>query len=286
MSSQRHSCTLSIDGNPFTFEVEGDFTWGADEVLSDENKVISQTSWQKEGYAVLPMFDVEAQQRLIEGTRNIILGLFREFGFEHSPDFQLGDYHKVVDTGERHQQIIKRTRMLANADFPVEIEKVAQQTSAALRRKVSPYNRMLERMENLPAKEIVQLRISRPHSLDINPMHRDGYLDFYKHTLNCWIPISGCTPRTSLPVIPGSHMWKEKDVYRTQIRSAKINGLLYSVPAILQSKNGMNAMRPNPKLGEMLIFSPFLIHGAAVNESEDETRMSFELRLFDEEAVL
>ena len=36
-------------------------------------------------------------------------------------------------------------------------------------------------------------------------------------------------------------------------------------------------IRPNPKLGEALIFTPFLIHGAAVNNS-DLTRISLELR--------
>jgi len=163
------------------------------------------------------------------------------------------------------------------------MEKLAEKVSNAIGRKVSPRNRVLETMENSPAKEIVQLRISRPHSLDINPLHRDGYLDFYKHTLNIWIPIVGCNEGSSLPLLPGSHLWNEKDVFRTDIRTAKIDGLVYSVPAIVKSNHGLTAIRPNPAFGEMLVFSPYLIHGAAINKNENMTRMSFELRLFDEE---
>ncbi|RKE98110.1 hypothetical protein [Ichthyenterobacterium magnum] len=37
-------------------------------------------------------------------------------------------------------------------------------------------------------------------------------------------------------------------------------------------------VRPNPKKGEASIFTPFLIHGAAVNKNKDITRVSLELR--------
>ena len=37
-------------------------------------------------------------------------------------------------------------------------------------------------------------------------------------------------------------------------------------------------IRPNPQNTEALIFTPFLIHGAAVNKNIDITRIALELR--------
>jgi ectoine hydroxylase-related dioxygenase (phytanoyl-CoA dioxygenase family) len=39
-------------------------------------------------------------------------------------------------------------------------------------------------------------------------------------------------------------------------------------------------IRPNPKPGEMLLFSPYLIHGGGVNFNKDITRVSLEMRFF------
>jgi hypothetical protein len=197
---------------------------------------------------------------------------------------QMENYHSIVSTKEMHQEVIKLSRMLKNSDFPIDLDHLSAKISTKMGRRFSPYNRDLFSMLDAPAKEIVQLRISRPQSLDINPLHRDGYLDFYKNTLNLWIPVVGCNEYSSLPVISGSHLWNEKDVCRTEIRSAKIDGLKYNVPAIVNSHQGLNAVRPNPELGEVLVFTPFLVHGAAFNLNSEMTRMAFELRLFDEEA--
>ena len=35
-------------------------------------------------------------------------------------------------------------------------------------------------------------------------------------------------------------------------------------------KNGLKMKRPNPKYGESLIFTPFLVHGSAINENKDK----------------
>ena len=38
--------------------------------------------------------------------------------------------------------------------------------------------------------------------------------------------------------------------------------------------------RPDPNPDEVLVFSPYLIHGGAVNLNEDMTRVSLEMRLW------
>lgn len=37
-------------------------------------------------------------------------------------------------------------------------------------------------------------------------------------------------------------------------------------------------IRPNPNTNEVMIFSPYLIHGCSDNSNDDSTRMSLEIR--------
>ena len=284
MHNYHHSCKITVDNSEIIFSVQGDANWGEPTTLYFNNGVISNTLWKEEGFSTLKLFNDEEIFHLLEGTKKVLLRIFDKLGIQYPSDFILENYHKVVFTNDMHQEVIKLTRMLTNSDFPIDLDSLSQLVSNKIGRQLSQHNKVLMTMKNSPAKEIIQLRISRPQSLDINPLHRDGYLDFYKHTFNLWIPVVGCNQNSSLPVISGSHLWKENDVFRTDVRSAKIDGLIYNVPAIIKSVHGLNAIRPNPSIGEALVFTPFLIHGAAFNKNFDTTRMSFELRFFDEEA--
>jgi hypothetical protein len=286
MTVTQHQCNITVDGIPTFFNVEGEAQWGHDVTLYSQDGVLANTEWKDRGFTVMSLFNSNEVEYILKGTRNILLKIFKKLEFKYPDDFHLRDYHSVVTTNEMHQAVIKHSRMLTNADFPIELDQLSKRISTIIGRQLSPVNRVLLKMNNSPAKEIVQLRISRPQSMDINPLHRDGYLDFYKYTLNLWIPVVGCNEKSSLPVIPGSHLWNEKDVYRTENRSARIEDLNYNVPAIIKSQFGLSAVRPNPSLGEALVFTPFLIHGAGFNRNVGMSRMAFELRLFDEESYI
>ena len=124
----------------------------------------------------------------------------------------------------------------------------------------------------------VQLRINRPMTYDINPPHRDGYIKVFEDVLNIWLPIAGCNDKTSLPVIPRSHFLPENQIFKTNIGGARINNNIYNVPCILKTSEGeLKMIRPNPKETEALVFTPYLIHGAAFNDS-NKTRIALELR--------
>ena len=78
--------------------------------------------------------------------------------------------------------------------------------------------------------------------------------------------------------MPKSHLLKESQIYKTKNKGAKINGLPYHVPCILKTSSGnIKMIRPNPKEGDAIFFTPFLIHGAAFNRSQN-TRIGMELR--------
>jgi hypothetical protein len=265
-------CQLKIDGAPFEFDLQGDFFWGQDEVLFREgDNAIADTAWIGQGYTVIPLFEPGELEALSEGIRGVVSELLSKSGGSAPADFALEDYHLYALDDALHRSVVDKSRWLSFRDFHMDAAKVCERISRCLGRTAHTTNPKLNR-------DVVILRISRPGKLDINPPHRDGYLDIWKDTVNLWLPIAGCNEKTSLPIIPGSHYWNEKDVQRTQNGQAKIGGVPYSVPGIVDSKHGLNMIRPNPQPGQALVFTPFIVHGAAVNRSE-KTRMSFELRL-------
>ncbi len=105
------------------------------------------------------------------------------------------------------------------------------------------------------------------------------YLDFYRNTANIYLPIIGSNENSSLFVQEGSHLWNENI---TAITSGgaffKNSNKKYSVDAIVQSKIKLNMVRPNPSTNEIMIFSPYLIHGCSDNSNDNVTRMSLEIR--------
>ena len=67
---------------------------------------------------------------------------------------------------------------------------------------------------------------------------------------------------------------------KLNIESLSINNISYNVPCILNLKDqAFKLIRPNPIIGDAIIFSPYLIHGAAFNSNSDTTRIALELRL-------
>lgn len=266
-------CSLKIDGSKYSFYVEGDFFWGKDEVLYEkENSIISKCDWESLGFGCIDVFEEDEFNSLRDSIENNIKKALNTCGvFFDESSFTLSNYHEVVNTDELHNRIIDITRNLTNDDFNFNIDELANRIGAILGFKV---NSWIEELK----KTHVQIRINRPRSLDINPPHRDGYLSYWEDIINVWIPIEGCNSQTSLPVLPGSHYISEKDIFRTNSKGAKINGNTYYVPCISKTKQGeLDMLRPNPEIGQALIFTPFLIHGAAFNNS-NTTRISLELR--------
>ncbi len=268
------TCNLYIDKEPYSFEVDGNFFWGEEELLfKPEDNVISKMDWKDKGYKVVNAF-LEAEFLALKAsiTKQIVKAIKANNIPVNEAEFTLAKYHTVVTTDEQHFNIIDITRNLENEDFDFNIDLLTERFGNILGYELTSWVEELK-------KSHIQIRISRPNSLDINPPHRDGYLSYWEDIINVWIPIEGCNESTSLPVCSGSHLIPENDILRTESKGAKINGNVYYVPCILEIKAGAIAMeRPNPKAGEALLFTPYLIHGAAVNQTQDTTRVSLELR--------
>lgn len=267
-------CDIFINKKPFSFEVEGDFFWGESEALyKKNNSVLENVSWENEGFSNLTVFSEKEFFDLKSSVRKTVLEGLRKAEVEVEEDlFTLENYHVFVQDETTHFNVINYTRNLTVDDLDFDIELLAKRIGKHLKCNLTTW------VEEL-GKSHVQIRLSRPNSLDINPPHRDGYLSFWENIINVWIPVAGCNEKSSLPVVSGSHKIAESEILRTEAKGAKINGNLYQVPCLLESKQGPFYMeRPNPKEGEALLFTPFLIHGAAVNLSNDTTRVALEFR--------
>jgi ectoine hydroxylase-related dioxygenase (phytanoyl-CoA dioxygenase family) len=93
------------------------------------------------------------------------------------------------------------------------------------------------------------------------------------------MPFAGSTPRSSLPLVRGSHRWQEAEIERT-VEGARVNGMTFTVPSVVGAAHPLVLERPNPALNEVLVFSPYLIHGGAFNQQADRTRVSLEMRFW------
>ncbi len=273
-SLEKHTCALLIDNDPFSFNVSGSFFKGKPEVLyQSHGNILENTEWESKGFKIISAFsDIEFELLNNSIKKNILKGIKLADINISEKDFNIENYHKYITNQEDHLKVINHTKNLKNEDFDLDFEKLASKFSSYTNTKLTPYIKQLQSSH-------IQIRISRPNSLDINPPHRDGYLDYWKNILNIWIPIAGCNENSSLPIIEGSHLIPEDQIIRTKAKGAYINGNQYYVPCIIKTTTGPFEMfRPNPKKNEALIFSPFLIHGAAINKNEDTTRIALELR--------
>lgn len=90
-------CELDIDSKPFSFEVEGDFSWGKPiNTFILKNNIISRTEWINNGYSIVNNFfegKNEFQLFKNEVKKNIIKAI-RLNNIEFDEDkFKLENYH-------------------------------------------------------------------------------------------------------------------------------------------------------------------------------------------------
>jgi ectoine hydroxylase-related dioxygenase (phytanoyl-CoA dioxygenase family) len=95
--------------------------------------------------------------------------------------------------------------------------------------------------------------------------------------------VVGSNEKSSLLLQPGSHRWSESETIVTQGGAyLKEKGKKYSVDAVVASKRSLNMICPNPSIDEMLLFSPYSIHGCSSNSNKEQTRMSLEIRFIED----
>ena len=125
------------------------------------------------------------------------------------------------------------------------------------------------------------LRIVRPNKLDNNAPHKDTHINRLSSPdiVNIYLPIVGSNEKSSLPLIPYSHLEKENE-YIISKSPCFINGKKFNAPALVHRNKGLDLITPNPDYGQVMIFNPSLVHGGGSNDNLDQTRISVEMRFF------
>lgn len=256
-------------------ELIGDTIVGNNEVLllKDEN-LIEKTAWNNEGFSIEKFVSKEDFTLIKEGFNNLVREKIIEAGGKIDANFTLENYHLYVDNSI-HLTVAKLIQSGWNVNqFPIEIERINKRISDIISIDVTTKAKHVD-MNNF------FLRIVRPQNFqDNNPPHRDVWLDRLRDAVNIYAPICGSTEESSLGLVPKSHLLKESEIERT-VDGAILNGTSYTVPCVISIKKEMpKLVRPNPKENEVMLFSPYLVHGGGYNFNETSTRMSLEMRFW------
>lgn len=259
------------------FHIQGERAFGDDFLpLAGHDDLTQAAHWAETGYQVAPFLDDDAYERFELGVQQLFKGFLQRTGLTIGDTIDLTQYHAYTrNDNALHLAVVDQAKLLEVAHFPGGVAQVERRVSALCRvpvQAVNPHN----------GEPVFHFRIVRPQKNDNNPFHRDVWLSEYHDAVNIYVPLAGSNERSSLKLVPGSHHWSEATVERTQ-GGARVNGVQYNVPAVTDSHNSFQPIRPNPGRNEVLIFSPYLLHGGAVNLHEDVTRISLEMRFWRRE---
>jgi Phytanoyl-CoA dioxygenase (PhyH) len=275
------STIFEINNNPLKVSIEGspEFKYGKPEVLSnEENDIVYNLPWYDLGYSAVDFLNQSEFAFLKEGLIKSVKKIIEEELAISTEGFTLEKYHHFVKENDDHFKIVRRTRDLFSADFNFPIEEMMPKFEKLLGFSLSDID------PNSKEKLHIIVRINRPQSSDYNPPHKDIYEEVDKNDyippfLNLWIPIAGVTEKSSLPIVPGSHKIPENEILRT-FDGGVVGGNIYRVRMIKEWAGSNQLERAKVNDGQVLFFSSHLIHGLALNEESDLSRVALEFRLF------
>jgi len=258
---------------PIRYEAIGPRQWGKPLCLLDNaTDLTANTKWASTGFSIEPLFDESTYSIFRNNTFQLLSELWRKASLTIPSDFNLEQYHTAASTKELHLKGIEFTKLVDVKHFPISIDILEKRISAICQENLVVKN-------PFDGRSVFHFRVIRPQQNDNNPLHRDVWLEDYDNCINLYIPVAGSNEKSSLVIIPGSHRWLESCIERTTGR-AEIGGIKFNVPAITAINTPAEYLRPNPRANEVLVFSPYLIHGGAINLNNDSTRISIEVRLW------
>lgn len=272
---------FKIDGAERCFSIDGapHFKFGNKEVLSTKEADISFSQpWYNEGFTENDFLTLDEFNSLKSGLIESISKIIQEECSIETEGFNLENYHHFIKNDTDHFKVVNRTRDLFSKDFNFPIITLLPRLGEILKFNLTDIDPKTNEIMH------IIVRINRPQSYDYNPPHKDIYeaIDIDSNIpkfINFWIPIAGVTNKSNLPLAPNSHLINEIFILRT-FEGGIIEGKKYRV-RMIKSWDGKNELyRSKVKYRQVLIFSSHLIHGLAVNDEQNKTRVALEFRLF------
>jgi ectoine hydroxylase-related dioxygenase (phytanoyl-CoA dioxygenase family) len=263
MNAISFTCESLKKNNIYYTELLVDYNWGEDNILLENDiNLLKKTDFDEYGYKILNIenFNDFLQEFIKEEIKKIT-----------QKEVNLLNYHNEI-ANEEHTAVLNAMPYKKNSspeltNFSKYLE---DYISKILGEPIKIFN------------DDLWFRICRPNNVcsdDFNPCHRDVYLDFYRNIVNIYLPVVGSNENSSLKIQPGSHKWNENETIVTKGGAFfRHTNKKYSVDAIVASKKSLEMIRPDPQIDQMMLFSPYLIHGCSDNSNENETRISLEVR--------
>lgn len=274
MNHTEQHMTVTIENKTLDFTINGETYNGEPEVLLDKDvDMLSGTTFNDIGYSIFDILTKAEFEVLKSGFIQMIAGFLKDAGIQNLDNFELVRYHQFADN-HSHAYVVKQIQNGLNINtMPLGSALIDERISGILGFPVESRNPTLNH-------HTYSIRIVRPSILtDNNPPHRDVWLDHLRNAVNIYLPVCGSDLNSALPILPGSHKWKESEIERTKA-GAVINKVTYTVPCVVGSAYGLTMIRPNPAPGQATLFSPYLIHGGGYNLNTDTTRVSLEMRFW------
>jgi hypothetical protein len=262
-----------VNNAALEYHPEGEAARG-EEVILLENGIdlTSGTGWHPEGFTTAPLTGWNSYLNFENQIESLLRSLWCRASIDFPAALPLDQYHTVARDFDLHHKAIQQTKLLNIDEFPSGIKWLEERIGEICKQHLIAKN-------PFDNQSVFHFRVVRPGQNDNNPLHRDIWLEDYDDCINLYIPVCGSDENSSLIVIPGSHLWPESRLKKTK-QGAIINGLKFNVPAVTSIFGQYEVIRPNPLRGEVLVFSPYLIHGGAINLNQLKTRISIELRLW------
>lgn len=268
---------FSVNKKEYKLDISGKISNSSDIVIIErEDNIILNTKWRNKGYVNLKLLEKSTQRFLQNNIINHLIytinNLFKSVNIKKS-DFI--NYHKIISNKQHYDLLSNLKDGISFEEINFDKKILEKAVSNELGIEVSTQNKNSDEIN----PNIFYFRIVRPKQNDFNPPHKDIYLNRLKNGVNFYMPILGSNEFSSLPLFPGSHLFNEKDIIKTE-NGCIINNKKFTVPAVLKTTHGLDLIRPNPSIDEIMLFSPYLIHGGGTNENPDTTRVSMELRFW------
>lgn len=272
-AAQRHMVHYTINGTPCQYEVIGPLAEHTERcLLEHDDNLAAHCAWNHEGYVALDAWPADVTLSLRNVADRLIRDTLSELGIAPIPNVLEELHHTVNDAS--YAQLVQALKTLPKqADLYFPVQDIDRAISGVLDIPVSCRHKALPLFS-------CSLRIVRPGRFDNNPLHRDAWLDRLRHGLNLYIPLAGSNALSSLSLLPKSHYWPESVTRRTSDEGCSVNGISFTVPSITDADLPLAMIRPILKENEILLFSPYNIHGGAQNWNKDMTRISLEMRFW------
>ncbi len=257
---------FSIDGKNHEFHTDQDVMYGEEGVIIDKDIDLMQD--YSDGFTICKLSKSKAE-RLRRALQEFLkTEISNKTGIKLD---NLEHYHKAVNI-QVHENFFNEFSRGFKVSSLKELkfldDEISKITSSDVSTK-SPYD----------GNSYFWMRIIRPGILENNPAHKDVYLDYLRNAVNIYFPVCGSSKKSSLSIAPKTHKENEQNILRT-VSGARVGKRQFTVPAILHINGSLELIRPNPQSDEMMVFSPYLVHGAGINEEIDLTRISLEMRFW------